>query len=143
MTTKSSIFSALTAFGLLASANAVTVGFGTALPTPAQDTESDGSNNQMRQNINITDTVFLGAGTYQATTWSYLAAADSLTPGVTQPVFPFITIMNGSGNHTVQAFGATIDTNPGAKAINCIYLPHRRRATRYQQTRSDNNDTKC
>ncbi|MFT4551209.1 MAG: hypothetical protein ACI9UA_005998 [Pseudoalteromonas tetraodonis] len=116
MTTKSSIFSALTAFGLLASANAVTVGFGTALPTPAQDTQSDGSNNQMRQNINITDTVFLGAGTYQATTWSYLAAADSLTPGVTQPVFPFITIMNGSGNHTVQAFGATIDTNPGANA---------------------------
>jgi len=66
----------------------------------------------MRQNINITDTVFLSAGTYQATTWSYLAAADA-TNGATQPVFPFITIMNGVGNHTVQAFGATIDTDPG------------------------------
>lgn len=116
MTTKTSLFSTFTALGLLASANAVTVGFGTALPTPAQDTQSDGTNNQMRQNINITDTVFLPAGTYQATTWSYLAAADA-TNGATQPVFPFITIMNGVGNHTVQAFGATIDTNPGVNAL--------------------------
>lgn len=113
MTAKSSFFSALSALGLIASANAVTIGFGTALPTPAQDTQSDGSNNQMRQNINVTDTVFLAAGTYQAVSWSYLAAADSVTAGVTQPVFPFITIMNGGGNHTVQAFGLTIDTEPG------------------------------
>ncbi len=38
LTAKFSIFSALTAFGLLANANAVTIGFGTALPNPLQDT---------------------------------------------------------------------------------------------------------
>jgi hypothetical protein len=115
MTAKSPIFSALTAFGLLASANAVTIGFGTALPNPEQDTQSDGTTNQMRQNINTTDTVFLAAGTYQAMSWSYLAAADA-TNGATQPVFPFLTILNGVGNHTVVAYGLTIDTNPGANA---------------------------
>jgi len=115
MTAKCPIFSALTAFGLLASANAVTIGFGTALPNPAQDTQSDGTSNQMRQNINSTDTVFLAAGTYQAVSWSYLAAADA-TNGATQPVFPFLTILNGVGNHTVVAYGLTIDTDPGANA---------------------------
>ena len=112
MTTKSSLISAVCALGLLASANAVTVGFGTALPNPVQDTQSDGATNQMRQNINTTNTVFLGQGTYQATTWSYNAAPDA-TNGATQPVFPFLTILNGVGNHTVVAFGATIDTDPG------------------------------
>jgi len=115
ITAKFSIFSALTAFGLLASANAVTIGFGTALPNPEQDTQSDGTSNQMRQNINTTDTVFLAPGTYQAMSWSYLAAPDA-TNGATQPVFPFLTILNGVGNHTVVAFGATIDTDPGANA---------------------------
>jgi hypothetical protein len=116
MTAKFSILSALSSFGLLASASAVTIGFGTALPVPVQDTQSNGTNNQMRQNINTTDTVVLGAGTYQAVSWSYLAAPDSATAGVTQPVFPFLTILNGVGNHTVVAFGLTIDTDPGANA---------------------------
>ena len=115
MTAKFSIFSALTTFGLLASANAVTIGFGTALPNPVQDTQSDGTTNQMRQNINTTDSVFLAPGTYQAVSWSYLAADDA-TNGATQPVFPFLTILNGGGNHTVVAFGLTIDTEPGANA---------------------------
>lgn len=115
MTTELSILSALSTFGLLASASAVTIGFGTALPSPAQDTQSDGSSNQMRQNINTTDTVVLGAGTYQAVSWSYLAAPDA-TNGATQPVFPFLTILNGVANHTVVAFGLTIDTDPGANA---------------------------
>ena len=113
MITKTSLFSALAALGLFSSANAVTIGFGPALPAPVQDTQSNGANNQMRQNINITDTVFLAPGTYQATLWSYLAAPDA-TNGATQPVFPFLTTMNGVGNHTVVAFGATIDTEPGA-----------------------------
>jgi len=112
MTPKTLIFSALTAFGLLANANAVTIGFGTALPNPVQDTQSDGTNNQMRQNINTTNTVVLGAGTYQAVSWSYNAAADA-TNGATQPVFPFLTMVNGGGDHTVVAFGLTIDTDPG------------------------------
>jgi hypothetical protein len=115
MTAKLPIFSALTAFGLFASANAVTIGFGTALPNPAQDTQSDGTSNQMRQNINTTDTVFLAAGTYQAMSWSYLAADDA-TNGATQPVFPFLTIFNAVGNHTVVAYGLTIDTDPGDNA---------------------------
>ena len=115
MTENFSTLSALSALGLLASASAVTIGFGTALPAPAQDTQSDGSNNQMRQNINTTDTVVLGAGTYQAVSWSYLAAPDA-TNGATQPVFPFLTIFNGVENHTVVAFGLTIDTEPGVNS---------------------------
>lgn len=98
--------------GLSAAASAVTVGFGPVL-TGVQDTLSNGSNNQMRQNINITDTVFLTAGTYRAATWDYQAAPDSAVPGVTQPVFPFLTIVNGAANHTVVAVGDTIDTDPG------------------------------
>ena len=70
----------------MTNANAATIGFGTDLPSPAQDTQSNGANNQMRQNINTTDTVVLGAGTYQAVSWSYLAAPDA-TNGATQPVF--------------------------------------------------------
>jgi hypothetical protein len=83
--------------------------------TGVQDTQSNGANNQMRQNINITDTVFLEAGIYHATTWDYQAAPDSGTAGVTQPVFPFLTIVNGPANHTVLAFGDTIDTEPGTQ----------------------------
>lgn len=115
MTAKYSILSVLSSFGLLASASAVTIGFGTALPAAVQDTQSDGTSNQMRQNINTTDTVVLGAGTYEAVSWSYLAAVDA-TNGATQPVFPFLTILNGVGSHTVVAFGLTIDTDPGANA---------------------------
>ncbi|MDA0814759.1 MAG: Ig-like domain-containing protein, partial [Verrucomicrobia bacterium] len=100
---------------LVASASAVTIGFGTAL-TGGQDTQSDGTTNQMRQNINITDTVFLDPGTYQATTWDYQAAVDA-TNGATQPVFPFLTIVNGPANHTVVAFGETIDTEPGIQTV--------------------------
>ena len=104
MTANNSAFFALIALGLLTNANAATIGFGTDLPNPAQDTQSNGTNNQMRQNINTTDTVVLGAGTYQAVSWSYLAAPDA-TNGATQPVFPFLTIVNGVGDHTVVAYG--------------------------------------
>jgi hypothetical protein len=102
------------AISLVGRASAITIGFGTVL-TGVQDTQSNGANNQMRQNINITDTVFLEAGTYHATTWDYQAGADSGTAGVTQPVFPFLTIVNGPANHTVLAFGDTIDTEPGTQ----------------------------
>lgn len=97
---------------LIGSASAVTIGFGPNL-VGVQDTQSDGTSNQMRQNINITDTVFLAEGTYTVSTWSYNAGPDSTTPGVTQTVFPFLTIVNGAANHTVLAFGATIDTDEG------------------------------
>jgi len=100
---------------LLTSANAVTIGFGVDL-VGVQDTQSDGTSNQMRQNINITDTVFLAAGTYRATTWDYQAGPDA-TNGATQPVFPFLTIVNGPADHTVIAFGATIDTEPGTQNL--------------------------
>ena len=73
----------------------ITIGYGPEL-TGVTDTQSNG-NNQMRQNINITDTVFLEAGTYQARSWNYNAAQDSGVAGVTQPVFPFLTIMNEIG----------------------------------------------
>ena len=63
----------------------------------------------MRRNINTTDTVFLAQGTYQAVSWSYLAADDA-TNGAPQPVLPFFTILSGVENHTVVAFGLTIDT---------------------------------
>ena len=112
MINKKSAFFALTALGLMTNANAATIGFGTDLPNPVQDTPSNGTNNQMRQNINTTDTVVLGAGTYQAVSWSYNAAADA-TNGATQPVFPFLTIVNGVADHTVVAYGLTIDTEPG------------------------------
>ncbi|MDE0861256.1 MAG: Ig-like domain-containing protein [Akkermansiaceae bacterium] len=98
---------------LITGASAVTIGFGPDL-IGAQDTQSDGTNNQMRQNINITDTVFLDAGTYRASTWDY-QAADDATNGATQPVFPFLTIVNAAADHTVLAFGATIDTEPGTQ----------------------------
>ncbi len=100
---------------LITGAGAVTIGFGPTL-TGAQDTQSDGTNNQMRQNINITDTVFLAAGTYRATTWDYQAAEDA-TNGATQPVFPFLTLVNGPAAHTVLAFGVTIDTEPGIQNL--------------------------
>ena len=77
MINKKSAFFALTVLGLMTNANAATIGFGTDLPNPVQDTPSNGTNNQMRQNINTTDTVVLGAGTYQAVSWSYLAAPDA------------------------------------------------------------------
>jgi hypothetical protein len=100
---------------MITGASAVTIGFGPVL-AGAQDTQSDGTTNQMRQNINITDTVFLAAGTYRATTWDYQAAEDA-TNGATQPVFPFLTIVNGAADHTVLAFGATIDTEPGTQNL--------------------------
>jgi hypothetical protein len=110
-----SLVSSLLALALIGSANAVTIGFGPNL-TGIQDTQSDGTSNQMRQNINVTDTVFLTEGVYQATTWDYQAAADA-TNGATQPVFPFLTIVNGPGNHTVLTFGDTIDTLPGVQNL--------------------------
>ena len=109
------LLAASISLSLITTASAVTIGFGPAL-TGAQDTQSDGTNNQMRQNINITDTVFLDAGTYRATTWDYQAAADA-SNGATQPVFPFLTIVNGAADHTVLAFGATIDTEPGIQNL--------------------------
>lgn len=111
----STILAACLMCGLNTVASAETIGFGTALPNSEQDTQSDGNSNQMRQNINITDTVVLQPGTYIATSWSYNAAADA-TNGATQPVFPFLTVVNGPANHTVLAFGATIDTEPGVNS---------------------------
>ena len=111
---KKTLLTTCLGIAFIGSASAVTIGFGPGL-VGVQDTQSNGSNNQMRQNINITDTVFLAAGTYQAVTWDYQAAPDSVTPGVTQGVFPFLTIVNGPANHTVVAFGATIDTDPGTQ----------------------------
>ena len=111
---KFSLLTACLGCALIGSASAITIGFGTTL-NGVQDTQSDGNSNQMRQNINITDTVFLEAGTYTATTWDYNAAADA-TNGATQPVFPFLTIVNGPANHTVLAFGETIDTEPGVQS---------------------------
>lgn len=102
-------------FALMAGASAATIGFGPDL-LGAQDTQSNGTNNQMRQNINITDTVFLAAGTYRATTWDYQAGEDA-SNGATQPVFPFLTLVNGPGDHTVLALGATIDTEPGIQNL--------------------------
>ena len=110
-----SLVSSLLALTLIGSANAVTIGFGPNL-IGVQDTPSNGTSNEMRQNINVTDTVFLAEGVYQATTWDYQAAADA-TNGATQPVFPFLTIVNGPGNHTVLTFGDTIDTLPGVQNL--------------------------
>ena len=114
MTTLKNFLPACLILGLIGSAGAATVGFGPGL-NGVQDTQSNGANNQMRMNINITNTVVLQPGTYQATSWDYLAAPDSGTAGVTQPVFPFLTAMNGIGNHTVLAYGSTIDTEPGVQ----------------------------
>ena len=114
MLTKILLRSALL-FALIGSASAVTIGFGPNL-TGAQDTPSNGTSNEMRQNINITDTVFLDEGIYQATTWDY-QAADDATNGASQPVFPFLTIVNGPANHTVLTFGDTIDTLPGIQNL--------------------------
>ena len=117
MRVKSFVAFTFSAVGLMGVASAVTVGFAPLAGfTGVQDTPSDGASNQMRQNINITNTVFLPEGIYQATTWNYVAAADA-TNGATQPVFPFITQVNGPGNHTVLAFGATIDTDPGLQSL--------------------------
>ncbi len=110
------LLAAGTSLALLGTASAVTIGFGPNVTTPVQDTMSDGTNNQMRQNINITDVVTLGPGTYQAISWDYQAAPDA-TNGATQPVFPFLTILNGAASHTVLAFGSTIDTEPGIQNL--------------------------
>ncbi|MCH2063779.1 MAG: thrombospondin type 3 repeat-containing protein, partial [Roseibacillus sp.] len=91
----------------------ITIGYGPELIGVVDTPAGNSGQNQMRQNINITDTVFLEAGTYQARSWNYNAAPDSGVPGVTQPVFPFLTIVNGPANHTVVAVGETIDTEPG------------------------------
>ncbi|MBT7215824.1 MAG: Ig-like domain-containing protein [Verrucomicrobia bacterium] len=109
------LLAASISFALMAGASAATIGFGPDL-LGAQDTQSNGTNNQMRQNINITDTVFLAAGTYRATTWDYQAGEDA-SNGATQPVFPFLTLVNGPGDHTVLALGATIDTEPGIQNL--------------------------
>ena len=110
---KKALITFCSAFALAGTAGAVTVGFGPNL-NGVQDTPAGNSGaNQMRQNINITNTVVLAPGVYRATSWDYNAAPDSTVPGVTQPVFPFITMINSPGNHTVLASGATIDTEPG------------------------------
>ena len=114
-TSTKNLLAASISFALMAGASAATIGFGPDL-LGVQDTQSNGTNNQMRQNINITDTVFLAAGIYRATTWDYQAGEDA-SNGATQPVFPFVTLVNGPGNHTVLAFGATIDTEPGIQNL--------------------------
>jgi len=113
MSKKQSLLTTCLVVALVSDVGAIKIGFGTAL-NGVQDTQSNG-NNQMRQNINITDTVFLPEGTYRAASWEYNAGADSAIQGVTQPVFPFLTIVNGPANHTVLAFGDTIDTEPGVQ----------------------------
>ena len=114
MALKQTLLAACLVVAIVSDVSAIKIGFGTAL-NGVQDTQSNGANNQMRMNINITDTVVLQPGTYQVTSWDYLAAPDSGTAGVTQPVFPFLTAMNGIGNHTVLAYGSTIDTEPGVQ----------------------------
>jgi len=113
MSKKQSLLTTCLVVALVSDVGAIKIGFGTAL-NGVQDTQSNG-NNQMRQNINITDTVFLPQGTYRAASWEYNAGPDSSIQGVTQPVFPFLTIVNGPANHTVLVFGDTIDTEPGVQ----------------------------
>ncbi len=115
MSKKRTLLTSCLGVALFSDVGAIKIGFGTDL-VGVQDTPAGNSGaNQMRQNINITDTVFLPAGTYHATSWEYNAAAASTVQGVTQPVFPFLTIMNGPGNHTVVAFGETIDPDTGVQ----------------------------
>ncbi len=114
MSKKQTLLTTCLAVALVSDVGAIKIGFGTAL-NGVQDIQSNGGNNQMRQNINITNTVFLPEGTYRAASWEYNAAPDSATQGVTQPVFPFLTVVNGPANHTVLAFGDTIDTEPGVQ----------------------------
>ncbi|HJM65020.1 MAG TPA: hypothetical protein QGF50_14995, partial [Roseibacillus sp.] len=61
MSKKQTLLTTCLAVALVSDVGAIKIGFGTAL-NGVQDTQSNGGNNQMRQNINITNTVFLPEG---------------------------------------------------------------------------------
>ncbi|HIL68888.1 MAG TPA: hypothetical protein EYG38_03445, partial [Verrucomicrobia bacterium] len=70
----------------------------------AVDTSTDGSNDQSRQNVDITNTETLDAGFYKGTSWSYQA-------GQTGSVIPYIASANGDGGYQILAVGAQVDVD--------------------------------
>lgn len=64
----------------------------------AVDTPSNGSNDQSRQNVDISYTALLPAGTYGGNVWSYRA-------GQTGSVTPYIAVSNGDHSYEIVAVG--------------------------------------
>ena len=99
----------LVTFGLIASSNAATIGAGTETLDLAGadntfDTSSDGTNDQSRQNVDISFTATLGPGEYLGTSWSYQA-------GQTGSVIPYIARSNGAESFEIVAVGDQVDVD--------------------------------
>ena len=113
-----SFLSLSVAASLIASASAATIGAGVAtlsLPSPNNqvDTPTDGTNDQSRQNLDISFTSTLNAGVHQAIEWTFRA-------GQTGSVIPYLAFQTGGApvpgtdaNRTFQilAVGNQVDVS--------------------------------
>ncbi|HIL69583.1 MAG TPA: hypothetical protein EYG38_07010 [Verrucomicrobia bacterium] len=70
----------------------------------AVDTSTDGSNDQSRQNVDITNTETLDAGSYKGTIWSYQA-------GQMGSVIPYLASATGDGGYQILAVGTQVDVD--------------------------------
>ena len=87
--------------------NAETVGPGVAVlaldgANNTVDTPSDGSNDQSRQNVDLSYSSMLGAGEYAGGDWSFRA-------GQTGSVIPYLAISTGDHAYEILAVGDQVD----------------------------------
>lgn len=108
---KTSIITAFTVAGLAVSAGAATIGAGVDIlnlagPNNQVDTPSDGATDQSRQNLDVSFSVTLDAGTYIADTWDYNA-------GQTGSVTPYLATRNVAGGYDIIAVGSLVEVSGG------------------------------
>lgn len=108
---KTSVITAFTVAGLAASTGAATIGAGVGILGQAGannqvDTPSDGSTDQSRQNLDLSFSVTLDAGTYFADTWEY-------NSGQAGSVTPYLAVSNGAGGYEMIAVGSLVGVTDG------------------------------
>ena len=104
---KKSLTTLIVTLGLVANANAATVGAGVGIldlagANNAVDTPTDGSNDQSRQNLDISFTATLGAGEWEGTSWTYRA-------GQVGSVIPYLAVETGDKVYEIVAVGDQVD----------------------------------
>ena len=101
------VAAAIVSVGLAANSHAQTVGAGTGIlalegANNTVDTPSNGTNDQSRQNVDISFTATLGPGSYSASTWTYQA-------GNTGSVTPYLAFSTGDHSYEIIAVGDQVD----------------------------------
>lgn len=112
--TKSLVALLITCVGLVANTHAAheaTVGAGIAIldldgANNTVDTMSDGTNDQSRQNVDISFTATLQAGEYEGLNWSFRA-------GTTGSVTPYLALSTGEHVYEIVAVGDQVDVGAG------------------------------